>query len=132
MNSGLYERAGDSATDMAAAWAKRLDVPMTNRSKVYRTLSVPGAQSEPASGIDVALNPPGSALPVFGARAGVSAGRSGDPGPIADPEAAVPGLSPGPRGATTGSSGRGAVSISRSIPISSPVVSRSVSIRSPP
>ena len=35
MNSGLYAFAGDSATATAAAWANRLDEPMTNVSKVY-------------------------------------------------------------------------------------------------
>src|ERR1700730_592153 len=46
MNSGLYDRAGSSATDSAAACAKRLDAPMTNWSKVYAWFSVPGAQTE--------------------------------------------------------------------------------------
>ena len=39
MNSGLYALAGDSATATAAAWANRLDEPMTNVSKVYFGLS---------------------------------------------------------------------------------------------
>ena len=39
MNSGLYAFAGDSATATAAAWANRLDEPMTNVSKVYFGLS---------------------------------------------------------------------------------------------
>jgi hypothetical protein len=34
MNSGLYDRAGDSATDWAAAWANRLDEAMTKVSNV--------------------------------------------------------------------------------------------------
>ena len=34
MNSGLYDRAGVSATDSAAAWANRLDVPVTKVSNV--------------------------------------------------------------------------------------------------
>jgi len=34
MNSGLYDRAGISATASAAAWANRLDVPVTNASNV--------------------------------------------------------------------------------------------------
>ena len=34
MNSGLYARAGASAIATAAAWANRLDAPMTNVSKV--------------------------------------------------------------------------------------------------
>ena len=39
MNSGLYALAGDSATATAAAWANRLDEPMTNVSNVYFGLS---------------------------------------------------------------------------------------------
>src|SRR5918993_590194 len=39
MKSGLYACAGASATASAAAWAKRLDDPMTNRSNVYFGLS---------------------------------------------------------------------------------------------
>ena len=39
MNSGLYAFAGDSATATAAAWANRLDEPMTNVSNVYFGLS---------------------------------------------------------------------------------------------
>src|SRR3546814_20837680 len=35
MNSGLYAFAGASATATAAAWAKRLDWPMTKLSNVY-------------------------------------------------------------------------------------------------
>src|SRR4051794_27257744 len=35
MNSGLYARAGASATATAAAWANRLDWPITNVSNVY-------------------------------------------------------------------------------------------------
>jgi hypothetical protein len=34
MNSGLYDRPWLQATESAAAWAKRLDAPMTNWSKV--------------------------------------------------------------------------------------------------
>ncbi len=40
MNSGLYDRAGVSATRSAAAWAKRFDPPVTNASKVYLSFSV--------------------------------------------------------------------------------------------
>jgi hypothetical protein len=39
MNSGLYAFAGDSATATDAAWAKRLDEPMTNVSNMYFGLS---------------------------------------------------------------------------------------------
>src|SRR3954468_3326315 len=39
MNSGLYAFAGDSATATDAAWANRLDEPMTNVSNVYFGLS---------------------------------------------------------------------------------------------
>src|SRR4051794_35393852 len=39
MNSGLYAFAGDSATATDAAWANRLDDPMTNVSNVYFGLS---------------------------------------------------------------------------------------------
>ena len=39
MNSGLYAFAGASATATAAAWAKRLDWPMTKLSNVYFGLS---------------------------------------------------------------------------------------------
>ncbi len=35
MNSGLYALAGVSATAKAAAWAKRLDCPITNESNTY-------------------------------------------------------------------------------------------------
>ena len=35
MKSGLYACAGASATASAAAWAKRFDEPITNRSNVY-------------------------------------------------------------------------------------------------
>src|ERR687885_1618256 len=35
MKSGLYACAGASATANAAAWAKRFDEPITNRSNVY-------------------------------------------------------------------------------------------------
>ena len=35
MKSGLYAWAGASATASAAAWAKRLDEPITKESKVY-------------------------------------------------------------------------------------------------
>src|SRR2546428_184102 len=31
MNSGLYERAGVSATDSAAAWANRFEAPVSNQ-----------------------------------------------------------------------------------------------------
>src|SRR5664280_2311333 len=36
MKSGLYDQAGDSATDWAAAWANRLDEAITKVSNVYR------------------------------------------------------------------------------------------------
>ena len=39
MNSGLYAFAGDSATATDAAWANRLDEPMTKVSNVYFGLS---------------------------------------------------------------------------------------------
>ena len=39
MTSGLYDLPGASATATAAAWAKRLDDPMTKFSKRYRGLS---------------------------------------------------------------------------------------------
>ncbi len=39
MNSGLYALAGASATALAAAWAKRLEDPITKVSKVYRGFS---------------------------------------------------------------------------------------------
>src|SRR3954471_14983008 len=39
MNSGLYALAGDSATATDAAWANRLDEPMTKDSNVYFGLS---------------------------------------------------------------------------------------------
>src|SRR3982751_3610269 len=41
MKSGLYAWAGASATASAAAWANRLDEPMTNESKVYFALKPP-------------------------------------------------------------------------------------------
>ena len=37
--SGLYARAGASATATAAAWLKRFDAPMTNVSKMYFSFS---------------------------------------------------------------------------------------------
>ncbi len=39
MNSGLYARAGASATATAAAWLNRFDAPMTKVSKVYFSFS---------------------------------------------------------------------------------------------
>ena len=39
MNSGLYARAGASATATAAAWLNRFEAPMTNVSNVYFSLS---------------------------------------------------------------------------------------------
>ena len=49
MNSGLYAFAGDSATATAAAWANRLDEPMTNVSNVYFGLSrLPPSRRSPA------------------------------------------------------------------------------------
>src|SRR5664279_117051 len=49
MKSGLYDRAGDSATDWAAAWANRLEEAITKVSKVYRGSSTgepPGAPDD--------------------------------------------------------------------------------------
>ena len=43
MNSGLYALAGASATATAAAWANRLDDPMTKVSKRYFGLSRAGS-----------------------------------------------------------------------------------------
>ena len=37
-NNGLYARAGASAMATAAAWANRLDEPITNVSNVYFAL----------------------------------------------------------------------------------------------
>ena len=39
MVSGLYDLPGLSATAIAAAWANRLELPMTKVSKVYLGLS---------------------------------------------------------------------------------------------
>ena len=39
MNSGLYARAGASATATAAAWLNRFDAPITNVSNVYFSFS---------------------------------------------------------------------------------------------
>ena len=49
MNSGLYALAGDSATATAAAWANRLDEPMTNVSNMYFGLSRLPPVSAPGS-----------------------------------------------------------------------------------
>ena len=38
MNNGFHDLAGRSATASVAAWANRLEAPMTNPSKVYREL----------------------------------------------------------------------------------------------
>src|SRR6266850_1813538 len=46
MNSGLYACAGASATASAAAWAKRFEEPITNRSK---TLGTPRTKSSSES-----------------------------------------------------------------------------------
>ena len=43
MNSGLYAFAGASATATAAAWAKRLEEPMTKVSKMYFGLRRPSS-----------------------------------------------------------------------------------------
>ena len=40
MKSGLYDRAGVSATRRDAAWAKRFELPVTKASKVYLSFSV--------------------------------------------------------------------------------------------
>src|SRR5690349_18736840 len=40
MNSGLYARAGASATATAAAWANRLEAPITKVSNVYFSFSL--------------------------------------------------------------------------------------------
>ena len=52
MNSGLYVRAGDSATDNDAACAKRFDAPTMKFSNVYFGLSEPfwRGSSEPGAG----------------------------------------------------------------------------------
>ena len=57
MNSGLYERAGPSATARAAAWANRLLEPATKVSKVYFGLSRLLSASRERSG--TAAGPPG-------------------------------------------------------------------------
>src|SRR4029450_11561188 len=44
MNKGLYDGAGASATDRAAAWVNRFEAPMTNWSKVYSGFRPPEAQ----------------------------------------------------------------------------------------
>ena len=68
MNSGLYALAGASATATAAAWANRLDEPMTNVSKVYfgfsRAGSALGRGTRPCSTADV---PVGQVRPDGGA-----------------------------------------------------------------
>ncbi len=53
MNSGLYFRAGVSATARAAACANRLDGPITKVSKVYRGLMSCTGASAPAMGCGV-------------------------------------------------------------------------------
>src|SRR5262245_65619942 len=50
MNSGLYDRDGLSATESAAACAKRLDAPITNWSNVYRGFSEVAVQGAVGSG----------------------------------------------------------------------------------
>ena len=60
MTSGLYDLPGASATATAAAWAKRLDDPMTKFSKRYLGLSRASAAVPRLSGDDVgALRPAG-------------------------------------------------------------------------
>lgn len=65
MNSGLYALAGVSETAKAAAWAKRLDWPMTNDSKTYlgfsRALESHSAEAAPAVPWSSAAERPGAA-----------------------------------------------------------------------
>ena len=72
MNSGLYERAGLSATESAAACAKRFDAPMTNWSNVYRGFS------------DVVLPRPCVRLRGAGGRSSVVAAGAGGEGEAVD------------------------------------------------
>ncbi len=66
MNSGLYALAGDSATATAAAWANRLDEPMTNVSNMYFGFSrLPVSPGLPRSSRCWATWPPGR-LPLSG------------------------------------------------------------------
>ena len=51
MNSGLYDRAGDSATESDAACAKRFDAPMMKFSKVYFGLSEPFCRGSVGSAV---------------------------------------------------------------------------------
>ena len=51
MNSGLYALPGASATATAAAWANRLDEPMTKVSKVYFGLSRVSSRSPARGGL---------------------------------------------------------------------------------
>ncbi len=70
MKSGLYAWAGASATASAAAWAKRLDEPITNRSNVYLGLR-----------------------PIFGGASAISARRTGTTEPSTGSTGASPGRS---------------------------------------
>ena len=69
MNSGLYALAGDSATATAAAWANRLDEPMTNVSNVYFGLSRLPPLS--ASGAPLRRSSPGAGPLTAGRAAGL-------------------------------------------------------------
>src|SRR5437764_4706691 len=69
MKSGLYERAGVSATDSDAAWANRLESPITKASSVKLGLSPAPVVSvvSAASG-----GQPGELVPVLAGRPSAS------------------------------------------------------------
>src|SRR3954468_8145157 len=106
MNSGLYARAGASATATAAACANRLLLPMTKLSKTYFGFR-PG--SSPAGRLPSGRRPRPLLLPVAG-----RAARDGAPGPrsngrtsavspsSAPPQSRAPDPAPGTRSGTPG------------------------------
>ena len=57
MKSGLYACAGASATASAAAWAKRFDEPITNRSNVYFGLDPAAEPARSGAGRSAARRP---------------------------------------------------------------------------
>src|SRR3954453_16525984 len=90
MNSGLYARAGASATATAAAWANRLLLPMTKLSKTYLEFR-PGWAGPPRAGEEgrgAAAAPPAGGGGARQEREGKGRGAAGggrstsvDPGP---------------------------------------------------
>ena len=103
MSSGLYAFPGASATATAAAWANRLDEPMTNVSKTYfgfRRVSrwLPGAVLPPAD-----PSAPGAVRPANGGSSAEVEATEGfvDMSPcrsVDSPPAAVGSAGPAPGG----------------------------------